>query len=86
MNIYLKQASNILNNIKSQNKEFRKAYILITKIDRKSSINDLVNSPTLQNVINILAPYVTNYQIREVVKLLQEFLKDLRSRGKYIRY
>jgi len=85
MNIYLKQASNILNNIKSQNKEFRKAYIL-TKIDRKSSINDLVNSPTLQNVINILAPYVTNYQIREVVKLLQEFLKDLRSRGKYIRY
>ena len=53
MNIYLKQASNILNNIKSQNKEFRKAYILITKIDRKSSINDLVNSPTLQNVINM---------------------------------
>ena len=83
---YLIQANLILEKHKQSDNKIKIAKIALDNVllnRQGGAITDLVNNSTVQNIMNILAPFVTNYQIREVVKLLQQFLKDIKNSGRY---
>ena len=70
----LKQASLLLANIDDDN--VKKAKEQIEELDKQSAIGGLVSSPEFHNIVNLLTPFVVNYKINQVLKLLKEVAKE----------
>jgi len=76
MSIYLEQAKKILESIDiPEIKQVQEEFVSLTK---KSAISDLIHDPKFQNIVNILTPYVVNYKVNQVLKLLKEIEKEQR--------
>lgn len=72
MNIFLKQATMFLNSLSSELPEAKQAYTSLTTISKTAGLDELLTGPTLHNIVTLLTPFVTNYKVNQVLKLLKE--------------
>ncbi len=73
MSIYLEQAKLLLNNSGIDSPAIKEAQESLSNLIKKGS---LIDNPTLQNAINLLTPFLVNYKINQVLKLLKELAKE----------
>jgi hypothetical protein len=88
MSIFLEQAIQILNSVEDSDPKMKEAKTKLTElsdINKSAAISDLINNPTFQNVVNLLTPFVVNYKVNQVLKLLNELSKE-QSPDKYKKY
>lgn len=78
MSVYLENAKNLLNQVQNDNPALKQAYEDLNTVTKEGGISDLVNNPKFQNIINLLTPFVVNYKVNQVIKLL----KDLEQEGR----
>jgi hypothetical protein len=45
-------------------------------LHKNSGIVDMISDPRLSNAINLLTPFVVNYKVNQVLKLLKELGKE----------
>ena len=76
MSIYLDQAQRILANIDIDAPEVAQAREELSTFNKTSGVGDLINNPKFQNAVNLLTPFVVNYKVNQVLKLLKELEKD----------
>jgi hypothetical protein len=81
MSVYLQNVEYLLSQTDVQNidPKITQALDELTAIRKNSSLSDLINNPKFQNIINLLTPFVVNYKVNQVIKLL----KDLESESKW---
>lgn len=83
MSLYLNEALSILNNIKSNEPKIKEAQDLFNNLSKTAS-ESFIHDPKFQNVINLLTPFVVNYKVNQVLKLLKEMAKEKDApKGKY---
>lgn len=76
MSVLLKQASVVMNKIDLESPEVKQAKELFAELEKTSGVTDLIGDPRFQNVINLLTPYLVNYKVNQVLKLLKELAKE----------
>jgi hypothetical protein len=74
MSIYLEQIQLLLSNIDI--KEAKQAKEELEVLTKNAGVTDLINDPKFQNIVNLLTPFVVNYKVNQVLKLLTELAKD----------
>jgi hypothetical protein len=74
--IFLRQAQLILAQVDLNEPDVIKAKELLSSFEKSASISDLIRDPRLSNAINLLTPFVVNYKVNQVLKLLKEMSKD----------
>jgi len=75
---YLSQAKMLLDSLDIKASEIDQAKEQLENLTKTSAIMDLINDPKFQNVVNLLTPFVVNYKVNQVLKLLKELGKDSR--------
>ena len=73
---YLKQAKCLLDSVDMKASEIDQAKEQLENLSKISGLTDLIKDPKYQNVINLLTPFVVNYKVNQVLKLLQELGKE----------
>jgi hypothetical protein len=75
--LFLKQALYLLDQIDINNTEVTQAKeLLSSSVDKTAAVTDLIHDPKFQNIINLLTPFMVNYKVNQVIKLLQEMAKE----------
>lgn len=72
MSVYLENAKYLLDQVKDLGQEIQQAHEELNNISKQSGLSDLVHDPKFQNIINLLTPFVVNYKVNQVLKLLKE--------------
>ncbi len=76
MSVYLENAKRLLSQIKNPNPAIHQATDELNNISKSASISDLLHDPKFQNIINLLTPFLVNYKVNQVVKLLNELQRE----------
>lgn len=76
MSIFLDQAKKILESVDLQDQPIKEAKTLLNSISKTAGVTDLIHDPKFQNIINLLTPFVVNYKVNQVIRLLQELAKE----------
>ena len=76
MSIFLDQAKQILNSVDLPDQPIKDAKTLLNSISKVGGITDLIHDAKFQNIINLLTPFVVNYKVNQVLRLLQELAKE----------
>lgn len=79
MSVYLENAKNLLNQVTNIDSTVQQAYDELASVTKSSSLTDLVHNPKFQNIITLLTPFMVNYKVNQVIKLL----KDLERESKW---
>jgi len=76
MSVFISNAIRLLKESEIKNSKTKAAQDLLESfqsgIEKKAFINNVV----LQNVINLLTPFVVNYKVNQVLKLLRDVQKE----------
>lgn len=75
MNIFYSNAKRLLDSVEATDPKISEAKDLLSSITKIGG-DSLVNNPTFQNVVNLLTPFVINYKVNQVLKLLKELSKE----------
>lgn len=76
MSIYLTQAKRLLDEIDLKNPAIRQAKNELTKLTKTAGLGDIINNPKFQNAITLLTPFVVNYKVNQVLKLLKDLARE----------
>ena len=76
MSIYLRQAKRILAQINIDAPEVKQAKDELRKLTKTAGLGDIIHDPKFQNVVTLLTPFVVNYKVNQVLKLLKELARD----------
>ena len=79
MSLFLAQAKIILDEIDLNDPAIKKAKELLNSVTKIAGMTDLINDPKFQNIINLLTPFVVNYKVNQVIRLLNEIAKEQKS-------
>ncbi len=72
----MKQAKRILEHIDIDAPEMAKARKELSRLTKTAGLGDLIHNPKFQNVVNLLTPFIVNYKVNQVLKLLKELAKE----------
>jgi hypothetical protein len=73
---YLSQAKMLLDSLDIKASEIDQVKEQLESLTKSSALTDLINDPKFQNIVNLLTPFVVNYKVNQVLKLLQELGKE----------
>lgn len=76
MSVFFEQAKRILNEVTIDEPAVKEARELLNSISKTAGLSDLVHDPKFQNIINLLTPFLVNYKVNQVVRLLEELAKE----------
>ena len=76
MSIYFSNAKRLLESVNLSDPKISEAKILLGSVSKAGGSTNLINNPTFQNVVNLLTPFVVNYKVNQVLKLLKELAKE----------
>ena len=78
MSVYLQQAKLLLDQSELDAKEVKEAKDLLDSLtlEKTAGIGNLIHDPKFQNIVNLLTPFLVNYKVNQVLKLLQELAKE----------
>jgi hypothetical protein len=76
----LEQVIKLIEQVDQDNWRLKEASKLTSELIKQEGILDFLTSPFIQNIINLLAPYLGNYKIQQAIKLLQEGLQELKGK------
>lgn len=79
MSIFIDNAKYLLNQTQDLDPAIKHAYDELSTVSKEAGILDLIHNPKFQNIINLLTPFVVNYKVNQVLKLL----KDLERENKW---
>ncbi len=79
MSVFLENAKYLLNQTQDINPAVKQAYDELNTVTKEGGITDFIHNPKFQNIINLLTPFVVNYKVNQVLKLL----KDLERENKW---
>ncbi len=78
MSVYLENAKRLLSQVKNPDPAIKQATDELNNIPKTASISDLLHDPKFQNIINLLTPFLVNYKVNQVVKLLKDLERENR--------
>lgn len=76
MSIFYTNAKRILESVSLTDPKVIEAKTLLGSIQKVGGPTDLINNVTFQNIVNLLTPFVVNYKVNQVLKLLKELAKE----------
>lgn len=76
MSIFLSQAQKILNKVDLTDPAVSQAKEILNGMDKTAGVSDALADPRLSTAINLLTPFVVNYKVNQVLKLLKELSKS----------
>lgn len=76
MSVFLKQAKIILESVKIDDPRIKEAKEYFSSLKKEAGLGDIIHDPKFQNIVNLLNPFVTNYKVNQVLRLLKELAKD----------
>lgn len=75
MSVFLDQARLILSQVDLNNPEIQQAKTELNTIVKTAGVK-IFSDPRIANAINLLMPFVVNYKVNQVIRLLKEFERD----------
>ena len=76
MSIYLDQAKKILDKVELKDEAINESRKLLDSMIKVGGLGDMIKDPKWANVISLLTPFVVNYKINQVLRLLEEIAKE----------
>lgn len=76
MSILFDNAKRLLDSVSLTDPKILEAKSLLNTVSKVGSSSNMMSSPTFQNIITLLTPFVVNYKVNQVLKLLKELAKD----------
>ena len=78
MSVYLDQALLLLDQTDLDVKEVKEAKDLLQNLmlTKVAGVGSVIHDPKFQNIVNLLTPFLMNYKVNQVLKLLEEIAKD----------
>lgn len=76
MSIFYSNAKRLLDSVDVSDPKISEAKSLLSNVTKVGGPVELINNPTFQNVVNLLTPFVVNYKVNQVLKLLKELAKE----------
>lgn len=76
MSVFISNAIRLLKESKVENSKTKAAQDLLESFQSGIEKKAFINNVTLQNVINLLTPFLVNYKVNQVLKLLKEVQKE----------
>ena len=76
MSIYFQQAKRILSSIELPDAAVVQAKELFTELEKTAGSGSMLADPRVSTAINLLTPFVVNYKVNQVIKLLKELSKE----------
>ena len=76
MSVFISNARRLLEESGVKNSKTKAAQDLLKSFQSGIEKRAFINNVTLQNVINLLTPFLVNYKVNQVLKLLKEVQKD----------
>lgn len=76
MSVFFEQAKRILNEVTIDETAIKEARELLNSVSKTAGLSDLVHDPKFQNIVNLLTPFVVNYKVNQVLRLLEELAKE----------
>jgi hypothetical protein len=76
MNDNLIKAINILQDPTLGINEAQQAKEILASIDQKAGLSDVLSDPRLNTALTLLTPFVVNWKVNQVIKLLEDMKKD----------
>ncbi len=76
MSVYLENARYLLSQVKNTDEKIKQAKNVLNSVSKQSGLFDFVHNPKFQNIINLLTPFVVNYKVNQVLKLLKELERE----------
>jgi hypothetical protein len=83
MSVYLSQAQRILNEVELKDEAINEAKTLLNSMTKVGGLGDLINDPKFQNIVNLLTPFLVNYKVNQVMRLLEEIAKENQKGTKF---
>lgn len=75
MSIFLQEAMIILKSCSGE-PAYQKAQDELSNLIKTASMEKSASDAIIQNVINLLTPFVMNYKVNQVMKLMKELSKE----------
>ncbi|HLX52953.1 MAG TPA: hypothetical protein VKR58_03380 [Aquella sp.] len=82
MSVYLEQAKILLAKVDLLVPEVKEAQDLLNSLTKTAAVTDLIHDPKFQNIVTLLTPFLVNYKVNQVIKLLKELEKESRTGNK----
>ena len=76
MSILYNNAKHLLDSVELTDPQILEAKTLLNSVSKVGGPKELLNNVTFQNVINLLTPFMVNYKVNQVLKLLKELAKE----------
>jgi len=76
MSVFARNALKLLKEIEVKDSKIQAAQDLLESFQSGIEKKAFINNVTLNNVINLLTPFVVNYKVNQVIKLLKELQKE----------
>jgi hypothetical protein len=76
MSVIVRNALKLLKETEVKDSKIQAAQDLLESFQSGIEKKAFINNVTLNNVINLLTPFVVNYKVNQVIKLLKELQKE----------
>lgn len=76
MSIYFSNAKHLLDSVDLTDPQVSEAKTLLNSVSKVGGPTELLNNTTFQNIVTLLTPFVVNYKVNQVIKLLKELAKE----------
>lgn len=76
MSIFFDNAKRLLDSVSLTDPKILEAKSLLSTVQKVGGSGGIASNPTFQNIITLLTPFVVNYKVNQVMKLLKELAKD----------
>ena len=76
MSVFISNAIRLLKESDVKNSKTKAAQDLLESFQSGIEKKAFINNVTLQNVINLLTPFLVNYKVNQVLKLLKDVQKE----------
>ncbi len=76
MSIFYTNAKRLLDSVSLTDPKVLEAKTLLGSIQKVGGPMSIINNPTFQNIVTLLTPFVVNYKVNQVLKLLKELAKE----------
>ncbi len=76
MSVFLRNAIKLLEDSSLEESKKKIAHDLLVAFKSRLEKKAFINNVTLNNVINLLTPFMVNYKVNQVLRLLKEVQKE----------